>query len=153
MIAIVSRLSLGIKTIHAQFKIPDNTLPKLALAHVFIIDKMLLSNIILSFIYTRTKQSNVQNPFTFKMLFIIHWKPNTIIAHLRPLDPWWKYCLWYVPHLKMAIQDLWPTLFLTFIHMPCLRPKTFKIFEHHKRETTNSRRNWCLSIVKYYTSK
>jgi hypothetical protein len=67
--------------IPAQFKIPmhkylytfiepNNPLYKLRLVDVFINEEMLfLTNVILCFIYTRIKQSNVQNqdPFTFKM--------------------------------------------------------------------------------------
>jgi hypothetical protein len=82
---ITSRLSITTKEILAQFKIPmhkylytfiepNNPLYKLRLVDVFINEEMLfLTNIILCFIYTRTKQSNVQNqdPFTFKMLLFI----------------------------------------------------------------------------------
>lgn len=82
---ITSRLSIATKTIHAQFKIPihkylytfikpNNPLKKQRLVDVVISDKMLfITNIILCFVYTRMKQSNVQNqdPFTFKMLLFI----------------------------------------------------------------------------------
>lgn len=116
---------------------------------------MLLSNIISSFVYTRTKQSNVQDPFTFKTLLFIE-----NLTQLLPIYDHWIHeenIVCDMCHIwKWPFLDLWPTLFLTFIHMPCLWPKTFNKFEHHKeRETTNSRsrKNWCLSIVKYYTSK
>jgi hypothetical protein len=72
-----SRLSLATRIIHIEYKIlicgylytlikPNNTLQKLKLIDVFIIDQMsLLTNITLSSIYTRIKQSNVQTMIHF----------------------------------------------------------------------------------------
>ncbi len=82
-----SRLSLTTKIIHT-IQIPIcgylyiliNTLQKLKLINVFIIDEMsLLTNIMLSSIYTRTKQKKVQNHYSFSYKIIL------LVGHLTQL--------------------------------------------------------------------
>ncbi len=81
--AMASKLSLATEIVHTWYKIPicgylytliepNNTLQKLRLIDVFIIDEMsLLTNMMLSSIYTKIKQNNVQNHDSFSYITLL----------------------------------------------------------------------------------
>jgi hypothetical protein len=130
--AMASGLLLATRIVHTWYKTPicgysytliepNNTLQELRLIDVFIIDEMsLLTNIMLSCIYTKKKKQCPKPWFIFIYNSITCWGFNTITIDLSPLDQWWQSCVWRVSHQKIINMKLRPTLFFAIICTLCL---------------------------------